>query len=374
MSYYLLPKNNNVIIINPCIGLTESTPYISHSLYNFYHNITTQIVSISCDISHNEYVEIIKLVNPTEYIFSKVPGSKFSVSKLKPKTNLFYEYLEITATLNIFEPFKNKSIKSLHISSICDDSIECIEMIRENYNNDTFFSFEEINDETYKSIITEKFDFMFFDKKHDNLNSYVINCIKIIMTILRFQHSNGISIIKIDRVFHKQIVDILYIITSLFEKVYVIKPNATNVTTFDKYLVCKGFITNESKLEIYKENYIKLNNFIKTYKHENISTIIGNNIPYYFNNKIDDMNNIIGQQQLESLDMIISILKNKNKEDKIEIIKKLNIQKSANWCEKFKIPYNKFSDKTNIFLPIVRDFKETCNPNSEIGLFEETDD
>jgi hypothetical protein len=319
-------------------------------------------------------VEIIKIVNPTEYIFSKVPGSKFSVSKLKPNTNIFYEYLEITSTLNIFEPFKNKSIKSLHISSICDDSIECIEMIRDNYTNDTFFSFEEINDETYKSIITEKFDFMFFDKKHDNLNSYVINCIKIIMTILRFQNNNGISIIKIDCVFHKQIVDILYIITSLFDKVYVIKPNATNVTTFDKYLVCKGFITNESKLEIYKENYIKLNNFIKTYKHENIYTIIGNNIPYYFNNKIDDMNNIIGQQQLESLDMIISILKNKNKEDKIEIIKKMNIQKSANWCEKFKIPYNKFSDKTNIFLPIVRDFKETCSPNSEIGLFEETHD
>jgi hypothetical protein len=214
---------------------------------------------------------------------------------------------------------------------------------------------------------------MFFDKKHDNLNSYVINCIKIIMTILRFQINNGISIIKIDCVFHKQIVDILYLITSLFDKVYVIKPNATNVTTFDKYLVCKGFITNESKLEIYKENYIKLNNFIKTYKHENISTIIGNNIPYYFNNKIDDMNNIIGQQQLESLDMIISILKNKNKDDKIEIIKKMNIQKSANWCEKFKIPYNKFSDKTNIFLPIVRDFKETCNSNSEIVSFEETD-
>ena len=374
MSYYLLPKNNNAIIINPCTGVIEPRPYISHSLYNFYHNIKIQIGSMCCDLSYNEYVEIIKIVNPTEYIFSKVPGSKFSVSKLKPKTNLFYEYLEITSTLNIFEPFKNKSIKSLHISDICDDSIECIEMIRENYNNDTFISFEEINDETYKSITTEKFDFMFFDKKHDNLNSYVINCIKIIMTILRFQINNGISIIKIDCVFHKQIVDILYLITSLFDKVYVIKPNATNVTTFDKYLVCKGFITNESKLEIYKENYTKLNNFIKTYKHENISTIIGNNIPYYFNNKIDDMNNIIGQQQLESLDMIISILKNKNKEDKIEIIKKMNIQKSANWCEKFKIPYNKFSDKTNIFLPIVRDFKETYNTTSEIGLFEETPD
>ena len=50
--------------------------------------------------------------------------------------------------------------------------------------------------------------------------------------------------------------------------------------------------------------------------------------------------------------MIINILKNKNKEEKIEIIKKSNIQKSISWCEKYKIPFNKFSEKTNIFLPI----------------------
>lgn len=64
------------------------------------------------------------------------------------------------------------------------------------------------------------------------------------------------------------------------------------------------------------------------------------------------MNIIIGQQQIESLDMIINIIKNKNREDKIETIKKTSIQKSVSWCEKYKIPHNKFYDKTNIFLPI----------------------
>ena len=36
-------------------------------------------------------------------------------------------------------------------------------------------------------------------------------------------------------------------------------------------------------------------------------------------------------------------------------MKKTNIQKSVNWCEKFKIPCNKFSDKINIFLPIAKE-------------------
>lgn len=372
MSYYILPKNNNIIIVDPHIGLTSLKPYISHSLYNFYNNVKKQIVLMGSDLSYNDYEEIITTVNPYEYIFSKVPGSKFSVSKLKPKTNMFYDYLEITSTLNIFEPFKNKTIKSLHISSSCDDSIDCIEMIRENYTEDEIFSFETINDEMYKSIIEENFDFMFFDKKCDNINNYIINLIEFIMLILRFQRSNGVSIIKIDYVFHKPIVDMMYLITSLFDKVFVIKPNTSNITTFEKYLVCKGFISNENKLELYKQNYIKLNNFIKNLPHENVSTIISNNIPYYFINKIDDMNCIIGQQQLEALDLIISIFKHTNKEDKIEIIKKINIQKSVNWCEKFQIPYNKFSDKTNIFLPIIREIKETCIRDIETRLFEDT--
>ena len=372
MSYYILPKNNNIIIVDPHIGLTSLKPYISHSLYNFYNNVKKQIILMGSDLSYNDYEEIITTVNPYEYIFSKVPGSKFSVSKLKPKTNIFYDYLEITSTLNIFEPFKNKTIKSLHISSSCDDSIDCIEMIRENYTEDEIFSFETINDEMYKSIIEENFDFMFFDKKCDNINNYIINFIEFIMLILRFQRNNGVSIIKIDYVFHKPIVDMMYLITSLFDKVFVIKPNTSNITTFEKYLVCKGFISNENKLELYKQNYIKLNNFIKNLPHENVSTIISNNIPYYFINKIDDMNCIIGQQQLEALDLIISIFKHTNKEDKIEIIKKINIQKSVNWCEKFQIPYNKFSDKTNIFLPIIREIKETCIRDIETRLFEDT--
>ena len=208
MSYYILPKNNNIIIVDPHIGLTSLKPYISHSLYNFYNNVKKQIVLMGSDLSYNDYEEIITTVNPYEYIFSKVPGSKFSVSKLKPKTNMFYDYLEITSTLNIFEPFKNKTIKSLHISSSCDDSIDCIEMIRENYTEDEIFSFETINDEMYKSIIEENFDFMFFDKKCDNINNYIINLIEFIMLILRFQRSNGVSIIKIDYVFHKPIVDV----------------------------------------------------------------------------------------------------------------------------------------------------------------------
>jgi hypothetical protein len=49
-------------------------------------------------------------------------------------------------------------------------------------------------------------------------------------------------------------------------------------------------------------------------------------------NKIEDSNIIIGQQQIEALDQIINIFKNKNKVEKIFIIEKglIKIVKTKN--------------------------------------------
>jgi hypothetical protein len=364
MSYYLLPKNYNFLSVNPQDESNECQIYSSYSLYNFYNNIKTEIELLCLkenDTKLNNYDELIKIVHPYEYIFFKVPGSNFSVSKLKPHSNIFYDLLEIVVTLNIFNFYiDNKSIKTLHISSSCEDSTECIQMMRENYDEDVFLNFADNDEEMYKVINNSKFDFIFFNKPQTDINLYIIKLIEFVMTILRYQSTGGTSIIKIDYIFHKPVVDLIYLLSSLFEKVYIIKPNTSNITTFEKYIVCKNFnLVDETKLEIQKSNYYTLQNFIRKLNNSNsnIVSIIDFEIPCYFSNKIDDINIIIGQQQLESLDQIINILKNKNKDEKIEIMKKCNIQKSVSWCEKLKIPCNKFSEKTNIFLPIIKDNK-----------------
>jgi hypothetical protein len=66
--------------------------------------------------------------------------------------------------------------------------------------------------------------------------------------------------------------------------------------------------------------------------------------------KIEEINNIFGFQQIEYYEYIIQLYKNKNNMDKLESVKKNNIQKCIQWCEKFKIAHNKFIDKINIFL------------------------
>jgi len=362
MSYYLLPKIYNFLNVNPKDDTNECEIYSSYSLYNFYNNTKKQI-DILCSKENSQsitsYDELIKIVHPYEYIFFKVPGSKFSVSKLKPQTNVFYDLLEIFVTLNIFDLYTNKPIKTLHVSLTCEDSNECVQMVRENYDDDSFLNFIDNNDEMYKAINNTKFDFIFFNKPQTDINLYIIKLIEFVMTILRYQANGGTSIIKVDNIFHKPVVDLIYLLSSLFEKVYIIKPNTNNITTFEKYIVCKNYnVICDTKLELHKSNYYKLQSFVKNLNNRNIVSIIDYEIPCYFVNKIDDINIIIGQQQLESLDQIINIIKNKNKDERVETIKKSNIQKSVSWCEKLKIPYNRFSEKTNIFLPIIKENKD----------------
>jgi hypothetical protein len=351
MSYYILPKNINLVNVNPICCDEDIKPYLSFSLLYYCKTTQNQIKNMfsNLDISSNTYDEAIKIINPYEFIFSKVPGSKFSVSKLRPKTNLFYDLLEIFNNLNIFDSYNLNNIKSLHISNKNnDDSIDCFEIIREIFSDEIhFYNNYDLADQ---NINNNKFDYIFYDT---NSNNYFLSIIESLLLVMRNQSHNGTIIIKINDSFHKPVVDALYLLSTLYEKVYLCKPNTNNITTFDKYIVCKKFLHNETSSTYLKQNYLKLLVFIKKYNNKNISHILNFDLPYYFKNKIDDINIIIGQQQLEALDQIITIYKNKSKDEKIENIKKINIQKSVSWCEKHKIPCNKFTEKTNIFLPII---------------------
>jgi hypothetical protein len=132
---------------------------------------------------------------------------------------------------------------------------------------------------------------------------------------------------------------------------YLIKPSISNITTTERYLICKGFnarlkYSQLTNIETHLTNYI-INNKL----HDNIvNSVIDNELPYYLLNKLNESNLVIGQQQIEAYDQIIHIFKNKNREERIENLKKSHIQKCIQWCEKNQLPHNKFIDKVNIFL------------------------
>ena len=68
-----------------------------------------------------------------------------------------------------------------------------------------------------------KCDFLFFEFKKQHYKSmvdYFTNMIYTLDIIMNHQNVGGISIIKVDHLYYKVIVDILYILSGFFEKIH----------------------------------------------------------------------------------------------------------------------------------------------------------
>ncbi len=320
MNHYILPKINfNIQNINPTINNTIIDPYISLSFINYYNNLYNQQKNIQNNIFSNSY----------EFIYTKIPEYNLSVSKLKFAENIYYDLVEISNSLNLF--------KNLTSNILCiNKHIDIIKFIKN--NNDIFFILNEI------PKLEDKMDFIFYEIENSaNINLYILDFIKIIMIILKNQNSNGNCLLKINHLFYKPIIDLVYILNSIYKKVYIIKPSTSNNITHEKYILFTQFIDNNINID---EMYNTFQQFLEKYtENKNIISIIDFEIPLYFTNKINDINILFGQQQLEALNQNLSF-----NNDKLKIIIKNNIQKSILWCEKNNIPHHKFIEKTNIFL------------------------
>jgi hypothetical protein len=346
-------------------------PCISYSLFYHVNDVKKQLQLLtqnSTEESNYTIEQLIKIINPYEFIFTKLPNSKFSVSKLKPLSNLFYDLLEIIHTLNLFDFLEDKNINTMHFGKNSQSSIDCINMLRENYNdNHTLFLDKE---ETSTSILSYKNDitFLYFEMEMDETDTNQLNytCwfVQTLIHILLLQKTEGIAIIKIGDIYYKPIIKILFLLCNFYEKMYLIKPNSSNIILSEKFIVCKKMLHyDDAFLSDIVYNLTKVLEQLQTTntntnKNNSSHSFHNIEIPIFFLNKLEEFNIITGQQQLNAYNQIINLVKMKNKEDKIENYKKINVQKCISWCEKYKIPSNKFNEKNNIFLPLIKIQKE----------------
>ena len=367
MSYYILPKINNdiaIVDVNACAlyPMNELQPFVSYSLHYYLQDVKNQTARIQAaaesdkDFDEPCYTldQLIKAINPYEFIFTKLPHSKFSVSKLKPFSSLFYDLLEIIHTLNLFDSV-NHGMVTAHFGKNNLSSIDCINMVRETHK-DTHHAFPDFSDETISTLGNNHMDFLYLESGGQSGVKYMAWFLEALVQILTLQKPNGIAILKMEDIYYKPVLDILYILCRFYEKVYLIKPNSSNIVLSDKFIVCKKFTSDPLPLWIH--DLTALHAFVQQDPTRTLDSLIQNKIPYFFINKLEEFNIIAGQQQLNAYNQIINLLKTKNKEDKIETYKKSNIQKCISWCEKYKIPNNKFNEKNNIFLPLIKIEKE----------------
>jgi hypothetical protein len=367
MNYYIIPKNKFNVDIQLQIQNETVKPYISYSLIFYLNDVYKQLFRIDDQDDDEITLEHInKVVNPYEFIHTNVPGTQLSVSKVKPESSIFFELMELFQLFNVNEILNTKySINIAHLTPNHSSTSYLLNILREENNDNILcedFDFDKLCNIFISNNYDKKLDLMiceFNATDYTDTNTYIKNMLLIFSIIIKYQSNNGTSIIKVDNIFYKAIVDLLFIFSAIYDKVLLVKPIISNITKGERYILCKGFLPLEDYNEVKTPSILNqvenkiINKLIDNTLKDNFNhvfSVINNDIPYYFLNKLEESNAVIGQQQLEAFDQIINIFKNKNREDKIETLKRNHIQKCIQWCEKNQLPHNKFIDQINIFL------------------------
>jgi hypothetical protein len=389
MNYYIIPKNNFNINLDVQTINNTAEPIISNSLIFYLNDIYTTLSKIE---DSSEYLNsnitidyISKIVNPFEFINTNVPGSTLSVSKIKAESNIFFELMEILNLFNTSEfLFSKKQMSIAHLTSNYSSTNSLLQIFRNNIEDiiiNEAFDYDKLIDKFIVNRYNTQFDLLiceFNPNDYNDINKYINNILLIFTIIINYQSSNGTCIIKIENVFYKAIIDIIFIFTSIYDKVYLIKPSISQITTGDRYIVCKTYTNKPNLLKLVETQIItRLKEKNNVNCHSHVVSLLNNEIPYYFLNKLEEINAVIGQQQLEAYDQIINIFKCTNKEEKIDILKRNHIQKCIQWCEKNNMPHNKFIETVNVFFKIKKytdtDFDNDNYTDNYNDMLNETD-
>jgi hypothetical protein len=328
-------------------------------LLYYLKDVQQQIANISqngSNITDELTIECInKIVNPYEFINTIVPGTTTSVSKINTKSKIFFDLIEIFNSLELNELLTN--ILPIHVGHITPnykDSIFFLNMYRQNgTNSDTHFSADFDFDTLLSSFVTnnyeQKLNLLICEFNPSSDYDDVTNLLLFLCIITNNQKEGGTSIIKIDHIFYEIIAEIILILSALYHKIYLIKPTISDITTGQRYLVCKSYLPKQNT-DLVEQINKNIGPLLATNTRSQIVSIITNEVPYFFLTKLNEINIIIGQQQLDAYDQIINIYKNKNKHDTLESLKRKHLQRCIQWCDKNNLPHNKFIDKINIFL------------------------
>ena len=382
--YYLLPKApQNLFRHLEYQDISGSPPtIISNSLSHYLSNIKLLITD-----KEKQWDIYKKYTNPYEYIHSYIPNKKRSVSKMKPLSRSFFKMIEI---LTQFPLGQEKEICTFHLAEGPGGFIEAIAFLRnchkDKYIGMTLQDSEDPNIPAWKKTdrflrdhpnvvlengpmgtgdilslenftgIAEKYGSSMslitgdggFDFSSD-FNQQEIFIGKLLFAQIAFavvlQKQGGNFVLKIFDSFIQHTVDLLYILSSFYERVYIMKPQTSRYANSEKYIICTGFLFSSSEFffPFIKGTFEKMIENPET----NPLRFLSLPIPAIFTRKLEEYNTLYGQKQIQNIHYTLSLIDNKNKGSKIENLIQMNIQKSIQWCIKYNIDYYSLLENSN---------------------------
>lgn len=382
MTYYLLPKTSFLIhkYIQCITDEKEPEPLISNSLSHYLYNIKKKL-----DSHESEWDIFKKFTNPYEYIHTVVPFKKKSISVYKPLSRSYFKMIEILNTFNM--NFGSKPMRSFHLAEGPGGFIEALCNTRKNTKdiyigmtildglNDNNIpgwkksdAFLKKNENVYiecgadgtgnilsidnleycRKKYGSSMDFITGDGGFDfsmDFNKQEISISQLLFAQICYavvlQKKGGSFVLKIFDSFMQHTIDILYILSSFYDKVYIIKPQTSRYANSEKYIVCRDFLFSNHE-HFYPFLQRTFESMIASDSNAHINRFLNIPLSYYFISKLEEYNSILGQQQIENIHYTISLIEIKQKQEKIDGLVKVNIQKCIQWCKKNTVEANVF--------------------------------
>jgi len=164
------------------------------------------------------------------------------------------------------------------------------------------------------------------------------------------QKYGGSFVLKLFDCFMDHTIDLIFLLSTMYEKVYIVKPQTSRYANSEKYIVCTGFLL-EDPTEYYPYFYRCFTD-MSQFPDMHVRRFLDTQPNFLFLQKIEEYNAIYAQKQIMNIQYTISLIECKNKHDKIEGLIRTNVQKSVNWCIKYGVPYHliAFTPSMNVFL------------------------
>lgn len=391
MTYYILPRTHHDTykhLTHVPVIETNVKPAVSNMLSHFLSNIKERI-----HMKERFWDIYKKYTNPYEYIHTIVPIKKKSVAKHKPLSRSYYKMVEI---LHIFRFSWKMPIQTFHLAEGPGGFIEAIVKLNHNVEN-KHYGMTLLGDQSdipawKKSslflrdnpnvllehgktgtgdilqienfvYVVQKYgssmDFITADGGFDfstDFNQQEITIGPLLYAQIAYavclQKKGGSFVLKIFDSFMQSTIDLLYFLSSVYATVAIIKPQTSRYANSEKYVVCSGFlIEDSSNSPIYSALHTA---FSKQISERYLNIPIQN----FFLQKMEEYNAIFGQKQIQNIHYTLSLIDHKNKSEKIEHLTKTNIQKCVDWCIKNGEPINDMTSPSNIFIERVHHMDE----------------
>ena len=329
--YYTFPRASINFQENP-IELTLTSdfsmievPFYSSSMFNYLSELRSHAQVLNEKwIQYNAYMWLYLPTTVKNVCISNIPHIYDDHRNI-----ILYELIEMFSVLHlhVFNEHHHLILHACHFGN----------------NKDLFErSVKYVMNENGREVIygeKKKRDCITIDATGEpDLNEYDISkmALQYICQALLIQRKKGVLILKIGDCFTKLSLDIIFFLSSFYEKTYFMKPTVSFLASGTRYVVCKDF-RNDRMTENIHKFLVDLQKQVSVIPESSfIDRILHDPIPVMFSNRLEEINSILGQPRLEYIHQCLTQFEQCT--DKGNHTIPNDIRKCVDWCVRFKVP------------------------------------